>query len=448
MTIEKIVAAWLMLVSLMLPGVFSGLPFGASLAKVLGGLGLMVLMAEILRAMVNRRLPVVHGASRTALVTAFLLFVLYSIASAKALFSGNTLVVDSARVSVLVNFLIAGPAFSAVWLLYRRDRANLLRNVGFCLCAALTILLMLELIMIVIGIRHQAYADTPQTKDSALLLSLAGLQINRVLLPISSGVNNGAVLASAGFLMAILFLGRTSHKLWAYLCLAPVSLILLLLNDTRSFIIATVVAVMMGLMMFKRAKWLPLIIVLLPLLPPLATVFSAALSPLVGGFASARYSSFGMFSGREFIWGMAFNEWLTGASPLAKLFGSGLYGQVSTGLSSGYSELFLSFSDAGAELASLHNSYLQAAADVGLVGLAVLVLLLGALARQLARLVQEQGSNGLAGAGLLAVLVTITMAAGTEVCISPYSKESIAVLAIVFSVSVLATASSIRVRTR
>jgi O-antigen ligase len=193
-------------------------------------------------------------------------------------------------------------------------------------------------------------------------------------------------------------------------------------------------AVILMRWVLRRPTAIGLCAAILPIVPPVIVAFSSILLPVIHQLSSARAGSYGMFSGRELVWGGVVATWLTHMDLGDRILGVGYYGQAISGASDTYSFIFAAFADSETELASVHNSYLQMALDVGVIGLMAAMSFLGVLSARLLRLPAAREI----GIATLLLLLALGIMGGTEVILTPYCREGAELLCVAYVMVALA----------
>ncbi|MFD2579009.1 hypothetical protein ACFSTD_11185 [Novosphingobium colocasiae] len=147
------------------------------------------------------------------------------------------------------------------------------------------------------GYVNPGSAWQPQTKTPGLFFTLLGFKAHRVMMPLSSAFQNGAVVPT---LLCVIAMGAGGRWVWLRGAAFGLGLLLLLLLDTRMFILAIAIAFLSRVL--SRIPWaLAATALALPWLE-VAVVVYADLFPSVAEIAGGRSTAYGLFSGRQFIW--------------------------------------------------------------------------------------------------------------------------------------------------
>jgi O-antigen ligase len=130
-------------------------------------------------------------------------------------------------------------------------------------------------------------------------------------------------------------------------------------------------------------------------------------------------------SNRDVIWGAALDHMFSEAGLVHLLFGYGAFGQIASGLDNSYLWLFQS-SYANQDHPSLHNTYVQAFVDYGIVGMIFFIGLLLVVLRQLSQKVSKM--RGITpDVTVLLVLLYLCVCAITEVILSYYAVDLLSI---------------------
>lgn len=416
---RSIVLTFSFFVLFALPGLFSGQELSPYIGAGLVAIPYAFLVLLFASGMVWKR----QWPSDAGIFLVTLIFVVNIILFGSAMISDMELVRSTAS-KLLVSTAMQGAllvAIVAILLSVKDDqRQEVLQR---SLVSALVWFCLAQLLLSSLGVEHADKAQIPQTLRPALFLSYVGIDFNRFLFPISTGMTNACVYP---LLLASLSLFRLRSSGWSLIWFL-LAAALLLMNDSRTYQMALPIAFAFWWMARRFGAAMVVVAACLPLALFLAVILKA--SNLID-IASDRYDTYGLFSGREYLWTIFLDYWNT-ASFAQLFFGNGVYGQVAAGISSSYSFVFAGWNDAGRELASLHNSYLQFLIDGGLVSavlhVGLIVLVLGRL-RLYARV---QGPHQPLWSGLLVFFIALLTVCGTEVTITFYGREGFTVFFLV-----------------
>lgn len=284
---------------------------------------------------------------------------------------------------------------------------------------ALAALCAVNILAWMLGFRHQNAGSNPAANLPSATLAIFGIDTNRVLFPLSFGVNNFGAPAGLVLTYGLVrlrknnFLPRLGVLGTVIFIVVPASCVLL--TDTRAALISSIVAVSFAfaglrygfILMFGAA--LGLIYA--------TTILRTVDFPLIA-FALNRESSGDIFSGREIIWFEAISE--LSNFDASHLFGYGGFGQFTSGVSRGYSALLEGFGN-NSDLTSLHSGLLQTVFDSGYAGMASLVILLTVLYSGYKKGYEnERGFNVMC----LALLNFLMLQSITEVNLTYYNMET------------------------
>ncbi|MCG2592024.1 O-antigen ligase family protein [Ramlibacter sp. XY19] len=270
----------------------------------------------------------------------------------------------------------------------------------------------LNLALWALGMRNANYVAT--TEQPAQMLAYLGIAMNRVQLPLAWGVNNAGVIASATLTAGLI---KFYHqRLWRdvpLLIAAPI--ITCVLADSRAGLVwafACAVGVIAAPKLSGRA---------LLVLWSTSILFVVGADYLPALTLGARDGAT-TFTNREIIWAGGIFELAKGK--LEHIFGFGHYGQFESGAYAFYEAIFATISDRP-ELISLHNTYLQAALDIGYVGLGITVLFVFGSVKSLSSM-RAAGWNYSAAQ---AVIMVLALNGITEVTLEFYQPWNALMLA-------------------
>lgn len=280
------------------------------------------------------------------------------------------------------------------------ERARHLR----ALCWAPIVYVAVNVALHFAGVHPPGQYDT----DSGLpatMLGLVGIDTHRVLFPMSGGLNGiGPTAVAALVISTTLALHRQQRRLAILGSLA--SLYVILAIDSRGALMFALLA--LALVMFTpraRRRGLGWVAIALPVLPILLVL---ALTSLAETDVGANLNRSGgedisTATGRTVVWGEVTH---TLAKPgLNQVFGYGRNGQLTSGASLGYYYLFRNDTDPLKHTA--HSLILQTALDVGLVGVACLLILAAMVLRGLAFRIRDPYYAALFTATLALLLLGI-----------------------------------------
>jgi hypothetical protein len=233
------------------------------------------------------------------------------------------------------------------------------------------ILCIVSIFLRIIGITGNLTED--QTTPS-ITLSLLGININRVSMPLFSGLNSAGLIFGIGFVCAIIFIKAAgiSFKSVFLLAMALILLFVFLWIDTRGSMIAAFVAILFTL---KSMRIRVAIIV-----SSVTLIVAALLAGLFADGSSISRTGYGFTTSRDIIWGLGLIELFD--PKVIHIVGYGAWGQYISGISSGFSDVF---SEETFELATLHNAFLQTLFDSGYIGLIFYIICWTGLIRSACR---------------------------------------------------------------
>lgn len=280
------------------------------------------------------------------------------------------------------------------------QRARYLR----ALCWAPVVFVAANVVLHVLGVvpSGELGADSGQP---ATMLGLFGVASDRVVFPMSGGLNGvGPTAAAALVICATLVLRRTQVKL--AIVGGMLSLYVILAIDSRGALLFGALALaLVTIAPRARKRGLGWVAIMLPVLPVVLVLALTGLAETDAGARLDRGATEGLSTGtgRTVVWGQV-------ASVLTKprvehLVGYGQNGQVTSGASLGYAYLFRYEPEPLAR--SAHSVVLQTVLDVGWLGLLCLIVLAKSVLSRLGRLAGDASCAALLSATLALFLIGI-----------------------------------------
>lgn len=292
----------------------------------------------------------------------------------------------------------------------------------------------LQAALLLSGVSNPVGDLLPQLNGDAVLAKYLGFRNLRQILPISSSLQGGAVVPLATCVMAAANMTLRRFKsldAGAMLC----GLFLLILLDVQQILLSVFTSAA-AVIMLRDGRRYGIVASIVPWTYVLFALFGRAFFPFLLDLANLRgFNRFGLFSGREFIW-QRFWEYLERADLSQFLIGNGAFGQSGSRLAETYAVMFASFTPEMRSLATLHNSYLQITVDTGVLGLALVMVLISLTAGRARNLAHGAGPDALAMRRIAMVVLAIALAGASEVAFTIYMKEAVGI--IVFSVAMVA----------
>jgi O-antigen ligase len=210
------------------------------------------------------------------------------------------------------------------------------------------------------------------TGTQAKTLALIGIHVKREAFPMNPSINGMGVVAGVGLVAAAILALRTKGlERRAGVVGAATCFVALLLTDTRAALILAI-AVIALMTIIKRTRVALLLAVVIPLSSWIVAVVLSFLS--AAGLATAITRSpkdVSTGNGRTIIWEAAQHQFGT-SDVFHTLFGYGANGQVTSGASRQYAYLFEGLPSP--LFVHVHNLGLQMLLDMGVAGLALLVI--------------------------------------------------------------------------
>jgi hypothetical protein len=265
-------------------------------------------------------------------------------------------------------------------------------------------------------------------------LALLGIHLERVQLPLAQSINNVGVVAAAGMVAGVMLMFKVSGYRRIGLSAATVCLIGLLLSDTRTALIMSVVII--GLLLIRpRGGWAKWVVIALPASPFIVIWATQQLASLgLIETLSRRGTDISTASDRFIIWNYALEViWHpNGNNATAYLFGWGANGHIASGAAELYGYLFQSQKY---HLAHAHNLAIQTVLDSGFVGLAVFaaaaLVVVGALRRNMVT------APNTPIAAVLGLLVMLLAGGFTEVVPTYISAEAMMLICLLFGCAIV-----------
>lgn len=305
-----------------------------------------------------------------------------------------------------------------VGMFFAENRTRVLAGVLYWSALAMVFA---QLGLLLAGVQHKDSLEFLQTNSYSTTLAEFGFEALRWQVPLATGVNGGSIFFIFAALAAISL--RKFHSTFLLMVTIGASAVGLALIDSRAALAAVPIVLVLSKIFRRSPRLIALTAVLLPALPVLVVAYIDYMPEAVAEIARARASSYGLFAGRETIWNAVWQYYVGSAPAGHLLFGEGFYGQVGSGLISLYRHLFYGFGQSTRELATLHNVYVQAFVDYGLIGLAVYVGLIHRAAYVLASKAKEEDRGKKVWGFLLSFLLALLISSGTEAMLTPYVKE-------------------------
>jgi len=274
--------------------------------------------------------------------------------------------------------------------------------------------------------------NTLETVGQNKMLSFLGLNVSRVALPFSTGVNNFGAMSGLGMVSGFFLLryGKGIALKSAGLAACLLGALGMVLVDSRASLGISILTCMVVLVAAKstRVAWgiraLPYAVLIAPfaILLFANVVADTAFAQLIvreGAFAQR----LGVLTARDVVWTSALN--ILSTPNLLHLVGYGSVGHYTSGATLEYSWVFGQI--AGLTAASLHNANLQIIFDIGYVGFVAWLLFWMSLMSRVSGLLFRGGdlleSAVIAGIAVFVLLIGIFEVAGT-----PYYPDVFVIL--------------------
>jgi hypothetical protein len=253
----------------------------------------------------------------------------------------------------------------------KAKKGGLLKIFVFYFYIPVSIYVSLNLLFFFLGLQ-----DVSHEIGNAVILSYFGLEIQRVQFVLALGINGYGALVGVVFNISLLgvWVIRRYNKI--FLVGLFLSLITLLLTDSRGPILYSILIFLVIRIVYVRVKrpkllWLiPLIGFLGPIL--MLTTLSLLAQTSYGAALSRGSEDLATGNSRSIIWTIAGSEFLD-FKPEHHIFGYGEFGQYAAGLSQQWAYVFGDVE--GVEYMHPHNTFLSIALDYGYFGLSVFTIL-------------------------------------------------------------------------
>jgi len=358
----------------------------------------------------------------------YLLYVIYillvTVAFARTILNES---VDTSRALGNLFLLILGQAFIfGLSSQSKRPGEDLKKGIYLSLLVYISANLLMEVL------NFSARNDIFATPHLSSLASYLGLEAYRTTFPTATGINSFGIVA--GVLLVSSFLVMREKRFNPLLRASGgvgilTSLITLVFTDSRAASIFALLAIACSYIPYKFSRllrYIPIVSVILPLLI-LGTL--QRLSPSAIQVLSRNQSDALTLSNRTVIWEVAFDT--LRESPENLLFGYGYRGQIVSGAMEKYEYLFGGY--VGVFSIPLHNSFLQAVFEIGLVGTILFVLNLITLFVLLDR--ERQLQNSPWATVLYFTLLFLSLISSTDSVLSFDNQESYIIFMFIATVS-------------
>lgn len=324
----------------------------------------------------------------------------------------------------------------ALFLIVQSLRKCELSWIFRALLSALVLYITLNLVLFAVGISR---SDEYGVGTTAGTLGLLGINVRRVAFAFSNGLNGFGAIAGLGVLaaMAMGVKGLQGLALKAFAILATTTV--LLLTDSRGAMLATFVAAAALYVGRLAGRWMLIGVLLVNVITPFALEAIALFAgpALAATLSRSDADTADVATSRPVIWGAALQK-LSEADP-ELIYGYGIYGQVSSGVSRAYEDVFSGTTGADAdnkvgEFASVHNASLQFVMDVGLIGSLLFLLSLLRAGFFFADNLSRRGGSGSPGRFLFAIIIYLGLQGAFEPVPTVYGAESFVVYIAVIAI--------------
>ncbi|WP_163769266.1 O-antigen ligase family protein [Mycolicibacterium parafortuitum] len=261
---------------------------------------------------------------------------------------------------------------------------------------------------------------------------------SRIIFPLDQRLNLPPVLA-AMYIAALIFLIREPGRARKiFRCIYLIAAVAILVGSgTRVPAVLALALPIMALLIPAFSRWVPVVAVAFAsvsaaILPTIVAAIGFLLNPLVSAVSGRRdsYESLGALNGRDYVWQKAISYWQSEVTDLLHtLFGFGLYGHYSSGVSLTYYKLLSHAIVRDPEKTiTVHNSFLQQLYDGGIAGWVLLTVALAWTAVRLSSHFRDWGNYAAAAGMAFTVVILCSM---TEVLLHGTVITSFVLLVIV-----------------
>jgi len=296
-------------------------------------------------------------------------------------------------------------------------------------CAAFSPILLpiVNVGMWIAGFSAASTGTTFSTPGPNETLASFGLSADRVALPLTPSLNAAGVLGAIALTVSVALLPRSNRLQRAVCCLGVIcGAASVLITDTRGAMLGVLLALVMMVVITRRERSGGRAALLLVLIAPLMLLVSQVVGSSLAWLSGTDGRSLQSASSRSMIWSNAID--LLSHPSIEQLFGYGLYGQVSSGLT--IQTLYVFEYYLHPLYVTLHNTVLQNGVDFGLVGIAAYcwLVVVGVKTINRHRIVDASNSSN----ALLAGLIVIVILGSTEAVATLYSMPSLAELVVIY----------------
>lgn len=261
------------------------------------------------------------------------------------------------------------------------------------------------------------------------LASIFGFTLYRDQFPIAVGLNNFGLIAGISLLVSLLVLvneKKTSLRVAGLLSLFSSFYAMLIVDSRANFILVFVVFIILVSTPIKLKSGISYLVLFAPLMLGVMYLVLINLPPDIMSLIARTQDADDLYtmSDRTIIW-YAIIDKLKQFTPV-QLFGYGIYGQTTSGVSQDYLTVFNTWLSNSSERFSAHNFSLQSILDIGYVGFLLVLVYYYTATRYLITLYCLNKDQGLL---YLCSIVVYTMLTGsTEISGTVYYPEVFMIL--------------------
>ncbi|GAB2526989.1 O-antigen ligase family protein [Spirosoma aerophilum] len=303
---------------------------------------------------------------------AFTLLIFVLIGNFRSNYPDQTLEFTISR--TLNTILLFGALFSAIHYFRNTERLGTIDIIIKFIITPFFIYCLINFLLWAMGvsIKESVMTDEVVNKE-AVILSYLGIHIDRVQFPLSTGLNNYAVIIGAMFttcLLLIFVVKVRSSRLFIMSSCIVFFITLLLIDSRASIYYPIIITIVFGL--YQNSRTFLKLIPYSPTLVVLGPLFLYLMVPLLMSLPfidSLTRNSEELATGnsRFLIWSACLLEFID-FKPI-HLIGYGYFGHYGSGVSSAWASIFSTWNDE--ELKTSHNTFFTILFDYGYVGLFV-----------------------------------------------------------------------------
>ncbi len=278
----------------------------------------------------------------------------------------------------------------------RRSEVETARsNKAIVLC--LFLFITANAVLFLMGVENTVWLKVNEGLVPSRLAELAGLHLNRQQVPLAAGLNNVGMLSGATILLGVLLIivmrRNAMLKVLAGASIASALLCIMLTDSRASMMLIAPVLIMFVAVPKKYYRVITFLPALIPLFIPIVLSILVMLPHGMISALSRNDNAVDVYtvSSRTLIW-MSSIEVLQ-PFVATHLIGYGAFGQVTSGASHGYTQMFSEWNSEAGHRFSAHNFALQTVLDHGYIGLLFMLYFFYRTARLFLERWKESGDS-------------------------------------------------------